>query len=83
MHKYCARTEAIRPLPRRPSKPKPRAVRKTVVTREEHDRIFRAYHSGNMTQVELAERFGRSKAIICAIVNRYHKFSFTHDQKTD
>ena len=59
------------------------AVRKTIVTREEHDRIFRAYHSGNMTQAELAARFGRSKSAICAIVNRYHKFSSTHDQKTD
>ena len=83
MHKYCPHIEAVRPLQRRPSKPKPRAVRKTVVTREEHDRIFRAYHTGNMTQAELAARFGRSKSAICAIVNQYHKFSSTHDQKTD
>ena len=81
MHKYCKRTEAIRPLPRRPKSTR-RAVRKTILTREEHDRIYHAYHAGNMTQTELAARFGRSKALICAIVNRCHKFS-THDKKTD
>jgi ribosome-binding protein aMBF1 (putative translation factor) len=55
--------------------------RRNVLTKDEHDSIFRAYHSGCMSQKDLCKRYGRSPSLICSIVNKYHPL-FTHDKKT-
>ena len=64
-----------------PKTPKAQRRRRNVLTQAEHDSIFRAYHSGSMTQKDLCLRYGRSPALICSIVNKYHPL-FTHDKKT-
>lgn len=44
----------------------------SYIGQDEHDKIYRAYHDGTMTQTELAHRFGRSIGAICRIVNGQH-----------